>query len=162
GFAGELLLGGGALLHGQVVGDARRFAESLADLGDAEFASLVEEGVALAEGIVVTGSLLRVVFGPELLVLEGEIAGLALDEEGVEAVVIGGGDGVDAVLVALGALEGDAEEGAGGGVDDVDVDVVALAIAVFLVAAQAGGGEEAGGDEVVVGIRDDLVAGDLG
>ena len=56
----------------------------------------------------------------------GDVAGLTLDEETLEAVVIPGRERVELVIVTLGALERDAEEGARRRVDDVDEDVVAL------------------------------------
>lgn len=82
-------------------------------------------------------------------------------EEGHHGKVISLGDGVSFVVVALAAVEGDAEEGFSGDVDDVSdgIGVGLGAVGGFVVALHEG--HEAGGDEGVEGFVGELVAGEL-
>ena len=87
-------------------------------------------------------------------------------EDGVEGVVVFGGDGVELVVVAAGAGDGEAEEGAGGGVDAV-VDGFGDAVGELAAEAdEAEGGEvlSVEGGEAVGGelVEDELVVGQVG
>src|SRR5262249_16061412 len=62
---------------------------------------------------------------------------------------------------ALGALRRQAQKGARGRVNNIDIDIVALARTILLVAREPGGGEEAGCDQMLVGIGGNLVASEL-
>jgi hypothetical protein len=72
-------------------------------------------------------------------------------EDGGEAVVVELLDGVELVVVAAGAVDGEAEEGGGGGVDDV-VEVVGALLAF---------GGEVGVSDGVVGSGDEEAGGDF-
>ena len=87
---------------------------------------------------------------------------LGVVEVGEEAVVVGLGDGVVFVVVALGALEGGAEPDGAGGVDAVE-DLIDAAFLGFGAGFDVGGGAamEASGDDLIDGGVGEEVAGDL-
>ena len=102
-----------------------------------------------------------VVLLPELWIFQMQIEQLAFGEEGLKAVIVALGDGIELVIVALCAAEGQAEQCGGRRVGDVELHIHALAVQVILVATVAGRGEKAGGDEIVVGIGSDFIPGHL-
>ena len=134
---GELgaALGGEAFLHGREHG-----GELLLRIGGSD----VEGGVVGLDGLLL---------GREV---DGRVvAGFDRGKERAEAEVIGLREGIVFVIVAVGAGEGEAEEGRSGRVDEVGHEFVARSF--FLLkngggAVVGAGAEEAGGDELV-GLR---------
>src|SRR6185295_18644592 len=82
-------------------------------------------------------------------------------DEGQERVIVGLGDGIELVLVAAGAADGQAHE-CGGNRADVVVEIVVFGgfFVVGLVVPDAQT-PEAGGDEGIVGDVVDFIAGEL-
>jgi hypothetical protein len=87
-------------------------------------------------------------------------------EDAGHGVVVGLGDGVELVIVAAGAADGETEEGAGGGIDLVVDNIHAVLFLVGFAEFVSAEGEEAGADDVVafgVGVSGgEEIAGDLG
>ena len=90
---------------------------------------------------------------------EGAFEGFEWEEDGLDAVVVFLGDGVEFMIVAAGAAYGHAEEAVGGGDDEV-VEFVKAGLFVFDIVFRAEA-EEAGGDPGVGVVRVEFVAGEL-
>lgn len=181
-------LGGGAFGVLGVAGGADGFAVGIGDLGETFGEDFVEtvEGEGGAGGVDGGGfgfdgggfgAFFGGVEGVEPL---GWLAPLfpvvERFEDGAETVVIGVGDGVVAVVVALGAGDGEAHERGGDGFDSVGEDLIAGEVGVGDGgvggvrghAEEAGGGEEVGvvlvvdgGGGGVVGDASEFIAGEL-
>ena len=89
----------------------------------------------------------------------GELGG---GEDGLEGVVVVGGDGIEFVVVATGAFEGLAEEGDADGVGDVVQEALAGDFGDFHAGEFPGAhAEETGGDDEFGVVRVEFVTGDL-
>ena len=81
---------------------------------------------------------------------EGAEEGFGATEDAGEGVVIGGGDGIELMVMAAGAGGGEAEEGPGGEIDLVIDEIHFELETIFFVETFGAEGEEAGGDSEFV------------
>ena len=103
------------------------------------------------------------------VVVEGAVGAVEGGEDGLEAVVVFGGDGVEFVVVALGAMDRHGAEGVEGiGAHVIAVEVAGdLAVDFFFAdfgvadEVPGAGGDEAEGGEAVFGAWEEDVAGEL-
>ena len=154
--AGQAFLGA-ALECGALLGREQVITDLRAQLLDHRRGLLrpivVEFLATLGQFLVVVGRLLTVGILPHQ---RFGIGFMAVGEETVERVIIGRGDGIELVVVAAGALNGEPHESAGGHVDPV-VDDVRL-----IVEEPATQGQEPhGGQGLAIGLSGHLVSGQL-
>ena len=148
---------GAALEHGALLGREQVITDLRAQLLDHRRGLLrpivVEVLATLGQFLVVVGRLLTV----GILAHQGfGIGFVAVGEETVERVIIGRGDGIELVVVAAGALNGEPHESAGGHVDPV-VDDVRLIIEKPTPQGQ----EPHGGQGLAIGLGGHLVSSQL-
>ena len=103
----------------------------------------------------------RLLLGGKLGGLDRAVAMLDAREDGLDGVEVDLGDGIELVVVAFGAAEGEAEEGGAGGIHHVGEFIGALhELEVFVLAFDAvprAGDDEAGGDVSAAGVASDLL-----